>query len=381
MLVTKDPTKITHPYFNDPTNRWLNGLSNSEHHSLSALSSSAIKYFHKHSPWAFYKKYVLKEVKPADFKPEFKMGTLIHLALLEPEKFEKTVFVCDEASNTNKYKDLRDSVLNNFKINEKNSEQKNPLVMPINPKNNPECADSIEGDIYKEAEQLSEEIKVAKKRRLKKNKESGDRDLINLSGPDSIEEVIKPEVIVSKNGGYIVGDEEIYIIKTHEMKMLREIQKNAQEHTKFNLMLRNCQYIEQSGIARCPRTGLYLSCRGDARSDQGYFIDPKSAADITQHGMESSQAYFSYFLQHAHYLYVANLIEPGKYNWFYFLYVSKESPYEICFSHLDDESISRSEDLYIRILDRIAQCEYNQKWPTYDNGNGVRISVPAWAFK
>lgn len=380
MIITHDSNKITHPYFNDSTNRWLNGLSNSEHHALPAISSSAIKYFHKNSPWAFYKKYVLKEVKPVEFKPEFKMGTLIHLAILEPEKFEKTVFICDEGANTNKYKDFRNGLLDSIK---------QPLLKPISPKNNPECAESIEsniykeaeGEIYREAEQKFEEVKAAKKARAKRNKASGDQDLINIDPPESIEECKKPEIYVSKNGGYSVGDDEIFIIKSHEMEMLREIQKNAKGHTRFESFLSGCQHIEQSGIARCPRTGLYLSCRGDARSDQGYFLDPKSTTDISNHSMEGAQASFSYFLQHAHYLYVANLIEPGKYDRFYFVYISKQSPYEIFMAHLDPESVARSNKLYLEILDKIAACEYSQKWPTFDKGNGGFISVPAWAFR
>lgn len=393
MLINHDPTKITHPYFNDPTNRWLDGLTNAQHHALPAISSSAVKYWHKKkSPWAFYQKYIAKQVTPVEFKPEFKMGTLIHLALLEPEKFDKYVFVCDEALNTNKYKDFRNGILNSFKLPELLKPVLHITTQLICNDAIPICENNldsvlIKNDVYAEAKEQSDKIAVAKKKRAKRNKESGDRDLEKLAADDCITvEPLKNEIQItefkaSKNGGYIVGDEEVFIIKSHEMKMLRDIQKNAKEHTKYSLMLNNCAYIEQSGIARCPRTGLYLSCRGDARSDGGYFIDPKSANDVSLHGMESSQAYFLYFLQHAHYLYVANLIEPGKYDRFYFLYISKESPYEICFAHLDEESIKRSDALYLDILNKIAECEYKQKWPTSDNGNGVLISVPTWAFR
>jgi len=383
MIISHDPNKITHAYFNDESNRWLQGLSNSEHHALPAISSSAIKYFHKNSPWAFHQKYVLKEVEPIEFKSEFKMGTLIHLALLEPAKFDKYVVVCDEAINTNKYKDFKESILNSF--NSPSLIQ--PLLLPISSKNNQDCLEAIKGDVYQEAKEKSEEIVVAKKARAKRNKKSGDRDLEKIDGDECIDinpikiETPKPEIKISKNGGYIVGDEEVYIIKSNEMKMIRKVQKNAKNHDRYSLMLNNCAHIEQSGIARCPRTGLYLSCRGDARSDLGYFIDPKTMGNLSMHDMENSQSYFSYFLQHAHYLYTANLIEPGKYNYFYFLYISKTSPYEICFAHLDAESIARANKLYGDILNKIAECEYKQKWPTLDNGNGIKLSVPQWAFK
>jgi len=386
MIIIHDPLKITHPYFNDPSNRWLTGLTNEQHHSLPAISSSAVKYFHKKSPWAFYKKYVLRESTPQENKPEFKMGTLIHLAILEPETFEKCVFVCDEIASTNKYKEFRQKILNNF------GKPKEELL--INSHENVQMVQQTldeKPNVYKEAAQLAEQISIAKKERVKRNSKKKiteeviieeHTELISRIVIDQkfIEDRTDVEVIHSKNGGYIVGKEEIYFVKSHEMRMLREIQKNVNNHARLSLMLPNCQYIEQSGIAQCPKTGLFLSCRGDARSDLGYFIDPKSAADLSMHSMESSQASFTYFLQHAHYLYVANLIEPGKYDRFYFLYVSKESPHEVCLTHLNDEDVEKANNLYFNILNRIAECEYKQKWPTLDNGNGLLLKIPRWAF-
>lgn len=393
MIIKHNPNKITHPYFNDPTNRWLDNLTNEQHHSLPAISSSAIKCFYKKSPWVFYQKYVLRQTKDIEIKQEFKIGTLIHLAILEPEKFEKTVFVCDESTITNKYKDFRQNIINNFnKFNDVD------IIEQFNIE---------ESDVYAEAAKLSEQIQESKKQRIKRNSKNKKQispeetvivsptGLITESILDSVEIDIAPiskdnlelgakikniEICPSKNGGYIVNGEEIFIIKSHEMTMLKRIQENAKNHDKLNLMLNNCKYIEQSGIAQCPKTGLFLSLRGDARSDLGYFIDPKSINDLSIHSMESAQASFCYFLQQAHYLYVANLIEPGKYDRFYFLYISKESPYEICFTHLNDDAISQSNKLYFNILNEIATCEYKQKWPTLDESNGILLKIPKWAF-
>ena len=316
------------------------------------------------------------------------------LAILEPETFEKTVFVCDETVSTNKYKDFRQKILYNYgkpitsdKLTITSYKTGEQLVDKM--------CENI-SDVYQEAAQLSEQIAVAKKERAKRNSkkkqvedklEEIETNFYNktetplLKIEDIVQNVEKDvEVRYSKNGGYIVGDDEIYFVKSHEMDMLRQIQKNAKDHPKLSLMLPNCQYIEQSGIAQCPKTGLFLSCRGDARSDLGYFIDPKSTLELSMHSMESSQASFTYFLQHAHYLYTANLIEPGKYDRFYFLYVSKESPHEICFTHLDDDAVEQANKLYFNILNRIAECEYKQKWPTLDNGNGLLLKIPRWAF-
>lgn len=363
MLITHDPNKITHAYFNDATNRWLTGLTNEQHHSLSVISSSAVKFFHKKSPWAFYNKYVLRNIKETEFKNEFRMGTLIHLAILEPEKFEITVTVCDEMVTTVKFKDFRDSFLASFK-------SKSELV-PIS-NGNEESIMSIESGIIDEISIISDEDSMVVKEEITQTKKVKKK---NIKKEQPTE-----EIIVSKNGGYIVGDEEIFIIKSHEMKMLRQIQENVKNHDRLSMMLSNCGYMEQSGIAQCPKTGLFLSVRGDARSDLGYFIDPKSCSELSMHSMESSQATFNYFLQHAHYLYTANLIEPNKYDRFYFIYISKEAPYEICLTHLDNESVEAANRLYFNILNRIAECEYKQKWPTLDEGNGILLKIPRWAF-
>lgn len=391
MIITHDSSKITHPYFNDPTNRWLTDLSNDQHHSLPAISSSAVKYFHKNSPWAFHQKYVLRKVKSSEFKPEFRMGHLIHLAILEPEKFDKCIGICDEASNTNKYKDFRREFLNSFR-----NEAPGVDGIPRTEAPTSDILKEAEGDVYQVAAKLSEQIQEAKKKRnskknkspelikdLKEESETNFYNTTNLQLPFPSEIIIEDmDIRPSKNGGYYINTEgdEVFLVKSLEMEMLRRIQDNIQNHARISLMLNQCQYIEQSGIAQCPKTGLFLSVRGDARSDQGYFLDPKSIANLSRHSMESSQASFQYYLQHIHYLYVANLIEPAKYDRFYFMYISKESPYEVCITHLDQEDIELAERLYFKILNEIAKCEKLQKWPTLDNGNGMTINVPRWAF-
>lgn len=379
MIITHNPNKITHPYFNDPTNRWLNGLTNEQHHKLPALSSTSIKFFHKKSPWAFYQKYIMRQTVDYEIRPEFVIGTLIHLAILEPEVFETTVFVNDDARNTNKYKEFRQNLLNNIhSASEFNATLNPPPKLRT----------------YEESEIVAEQIKEIKKEksapRKKKIKTSEEQEkelepFLDPIGKEPIEIEVQQTnsdypITPSKNGAYMCDNKEVFIIKSSEMTMLRRIQENIKNHVRLSLMLPNSTHIEQSGIAQCPKTGLFLSCRGDARSDLGFFIDPKSIMELTRHTMESSMSNFAYYLQHVHYLYVANLIEPGKYENFYFLFVSKESPYEVCFAHLDEEAIDKSSKLYFDILNRIAECEYKQKWPTLDNSNGLLLSLPRWTF-
>ncbi len=307
-----ESNKITRPYLNDPTNRWLIGLTNEEHHALPALSSTAIKCFYKRDPWTFYEKHVLRNSGENEKKDEFKIGTLIHLAIFEPDVFHKTVFICDDAANTIKYKEFRSDLLKNFCIKSQNVQKDN-------------------------------------------------------------------SVILSKNGGYNIDDGgELFIIKSRDMNMLNRIIENIKNHEKIYSLIMEAKHREQSGIAQCPNTGLFLSCRGDARSDLGYFIDGKSISDLSIHSMDSAQSNYSYFLSQAHYIYVANMIEKDKYAEFYYIYISKEFPHEVCLVHLDDDSVKQSNKIYFEILKNISECEYNNKWPTLDNGNGLLLKLPIW---
>lgn len=87
-------------------NRWLENHSNEQHHKLKCISSSQLKYLAAgKSMAAFYNKHVLRNDKPF-FSDEFRIGTIAHLAVLEPEKFEKTVIVCGLDQRKKEFKDF-----------------------------------------------------------------------------------------------------------------------------------------------------------------------------------------------------------------------------------------------------------------------------------
>lgn len=79
----------------------LQNVEDDAYHKLDLVSSSGIKSFQK-SPAHFQasKNYVRKPSKALD------LGTLIHCAVLEPEKFKKTYTHFDGDKRTNAYKDF-----------------------------------------------------------------------------------------------------------------------------------------------------------------------------------------------------------------------------------------------------------------------------------
>lgn len=97
---------MTTPYQGSRKPRWLEDLSNEQHHSLDMISASKIKHFIKYSPSSFYEKYILKSVPK--FQPTESMikGTLFHMLMLEPDKFNKYVYKSNDARNTKRFKDF-----------------------------------------------------------------------------------------------------------------------------------------------------------------------------------------------------------------------------------------------------------------------------------
>lgn len=315
---------ITAPYENDVTNRWLPNITNEQHHSMKAISASQIKHFAKNSPWNWYQKYIVKSV-PNKYNPAFLLGTLIHLAVLEQDKFENCVIECNIDQRTTAFKDW---------IDEKFGTQ-----IPKLESNNTETS--------------------------KKKKETETKYIINKG----------------KDGQYIKDGKEYFVVKPEEMVMLRAIQKAALSHKKASILL-EASVPEVSGVAQCPITGLFLNIRGDARGHD-YFIDVKSCQDASESEVIKSIVNYGYGFQHAQYLETANLIEGSEqYKKFFFLFVSKEAPYEVGFYHLDKEAVNYYKAKRMEVLKQIKLCQDTGKWYGADGENyGKVISLPPYAFK
>jgi hypothetical protein len=318
---------ITRAPFGLAQNKWLENVSNDEHHGMQCISSSMLKYIHKgHSMEDFHYNYILKEAKKEKVDA-FRVGTIAHLAVLEPEIFVKNVFVCDLDQKTNAFKEFR------------------------------------------------LELVTGKKADTAKRKKC------------DLAEEERTTLIETKSGGYIhlERNEEIFICSSEEMRMFEKFMTRAAKHAEINKML-TTSVIEQSGVAQDPETGLWMSLRGDARNNKGYFADPKT---IDKHlTTENIRYYFKDYglaIQAAHYIETANLIEPGKYKHFWFIMMSKKAPYELALVKLGPTSLAWGVRKRREILNKIAACEQADLWPGLDaRDDGARymsIELPEWELR
>lgn len=356
-----------HPFITMPPggikqNRWLDlDTSNEQHHSMKCISSSQLKFLAGgKSMEHFYQRYISRIVKPS-FDDSFRVGTIAHLAVLEPERFEKTVFVCDLDQRTNEYKEYRNTFLE-------------PKEFDLTETPEWEKVKCLEDELSQS--DTKEQTKVIKEK-LKKAKKELD---------DLAKQGNKIEIKFTKNGGFLDKDkQEIFLVKSEEMEMYRIFQRQFERHKRLNVMIPEC-VIEQTGVAQDPQTGLWMSLRGDARCDRGYFIDPKTIGDeLSKDSLERYVAQYMLPIQAAHYLEVANLIDgSGKYKKFFFVMMSKKPPFEIALVQLDQDSLEYGFSKRRQILNKIAECEESGKWPTFDCNDynyGLTISMPRWGYK
>lgn len=369
MILQSNTNLITKPYDNDPTNRWLPDITNAQHHSMKAISATKIKDWLKMSDHAWHAKHVLgiKDGNSVDDKQKkaFAMGTVIHLAVGEPEKFETSVVVCDHATNTNAYKDF---------VNERFGTwipEFDPFPVPKLPE--PPQPTTTDGAIVPDVinDSASDDNTDTKKTSKKKTKAVA-VEVKENKGHWYLNQ--------GKNGEYYKDGNEYYVVKSSEMEMLRRIQKNVASHPLANKLIKG-GVAELSGVARDPETGLYMNIRGDNKgvAGGGYFIDFKSINSCSYNDIQYAIETYNYPIQHAHYLETANLIDgEGAYEYFAFLFVAKEQPNEVVFVTLDPEDVERAAKFRRNALRRIAQCEASGKWGSIDNSQCMTMKLNKW---
>lgn len=374
--------KITHPPQNIEKNRWIDGLSNEEHHKLKCISSSHLKFLAQgESLLSYYSKFILKEQK-FEIRKEFTVGTLAHLAVLEPEKFEQSVIVCDIDQRTNDFKQFIQD------LSRSNNLSKEPISKVDEEK----------------VQFLQEELKFMTDKLEQKNYKTEDEKASICAAIENIHTTLEPilfperfeptkktkpkkqsentefKVTWTKDGGFIdKNGNEKFLVKSEEMKMYRTFQKRFEEHPRLPMMLHD-SIIEQTGVAQDPETGLWMSLRGDARNNRGFFLDPKTTEkSLTIPRIEYYIKDYMLPIQAAHYLETANLIEPSKYQKFFFIMMSKTVPYEIAFVAIEYDYLDLGKKLRRKYLNQIAKCEEKGKWPALDYNagvHGISISMP-----
>jgi hypothetical protein len=324
---------------------------------MKMISASIIKYYVKSSPYNFYRKYILKDLPPPKFNKAFFLGTLIHLAILEPEKFEKFVVVCDLDPKTNAFKDYVDELFG---------------VLDTSSTNESKQEDSLVDSMDEEVKALIEEVAESDAKKSRKSK------------VPPKEKKVKPTYILNqtKDGAYIKDGDEYFVVTSEDMAMLRGIQKSAMNHKSATLLL-GAGEPEVSGVAQDPYTGMFMNIRGDWRGHD-YFVDVKSSAgNASEEDARKSIENHHYGFQHAHYLETANLIANcNQYKKFHFFFVSKEAPYECGFYHMDKEDVLKHMTMRRNILNRIYEHQESGQWEGVNKGKpGTIVKLNPWYYK
>lgn len=373
-------TKITKPPAGITENCWLD-VTNEEHHKMSCISSSHLKYFKSlkldndgnildgNSFKSYLHKFIFKATPP-EIKDEFRVGTLAHLAVLEPEKFKNCVIESDLDQRTTEFKEYEESLAKKVEMTPEKLQEKKAMESLI---------EMLQSQL--DASGISKEDEKATKKKIKEGKK-------RLSDLQKTEK----EIQYTKDGGFIAEDgTERFIVTCKEMAMYKAFQKQFEEHSRISLLMTDC-IIEQSGVAQDPHTGLWLSVRGDARSPRGFFLDPKSISDDLSYDSISRYCHnFGLALQAAHYLETANLIDgvpfdKDAYTKFFFVFMSKKPPFEIALTQLDEEAMNWGLRKRREILNLLAECEAAGRFPTLDTNRktqdrGIIISLPPWGLK
>jgi hypothetical protein len=323
---------------------------------MRAISATKIKAWSGCSPFYWEAKYVSHRVpSPFEVNKAFVTGTIAHLAILEPEKFEKTVVVCDIDQRTNAFKDWINENFGTFV----------PEFKPF-PQLPEAKQEVIDGAIVPDV--VNENKKPLSKAALKK-----------------LEKEAEPKgtwtVVTNKNGAYVKGDDEFFVVTPKEMAMFRTMQKNVAQHKVAGGLLSK-GVSELSGVARDPETGLYLNIRGDWKGE-GYFIDVKTTETCDVDNIQKSFTQYGYAMQHAQYLETANLIDgAGTYEHFAFLYVAKQAPHEVVLVKLDPRAVEHAIKKRRSTLREIAKCQNSGVWPSVDSNTGcLEISLPEWYYR
>jgi hypothetical protein len=360
------PGRITQAPSPDFTNRWVE-LSNAQHHRLNCITSSKLKFLADgHSLHNFYETYVLKTTEKRKTSPEMIFGTIAHLAVLEPEKFNRVVRVCDLSPSTNEYKEFKRK-LSTPRFSDLSQDQQKILV-----------------DRYNESLIQGQAALKRKKKPIKQEQVFEDTLNQEIESPENLEnsdfqkkllEFYEP--IDNSDGSFVGSDfEDVFLVSSEEYEIFLKYQKAVQSHEKMKNLLPTL-IPESSGIAQDPQTGLWLALRGDWRSEKyRLFVDIKTIRGcLTESAMQSYGYRLNHQIQAAHYLETANLIDPNHYNLFLFLFLSKDPPYEIALTTLHPTNMMDGIDSRRKYLNRIKQCEDQGKWPCIDYNDGQNYMV------
>lgn len=115
------------------------------------------------------------------------------------------------------------------------------------------------------------------------------------------------------------------------------------------------------------------------RPDLGMLIDIKTTDDASKDHFSRSIASYGYDIQAAFYLDNCRYLTiPAE--TFVFVVVENKAPHGVAIYEIDQESIERGREKYLKGLDIYRQCIAFDEWPGYPE-EIQQISLPAWALR
>jgi len=144
---------------------------------------------------------------------------------------------------------------------------------------------------------------------------------------------------------------------------------NAVNNNSRAMELMTGSKFEQSIFVKIPNTEITLKCRPDILLSNGSMVDVKTteSADprafqgsISRYGMELAMCFYKIVMS-LHLGCSVNDID------FTFLAIEKDSPYEMAFYNLDQESMARAMEDVRRGLEIYQYCVENNNWYGYGN--------------
>jgi len=166
-----------------------------------------------------------------------------------------------------------------------------------------------------------------------------------------------------------------------DVRMCKRIQETIGEYPSYKEKVEGDK--EVSGHVGIDWDVMEVRCkvRPDVRnSARGYLTDVKTVSDIDM--FERNFFKLGYHISAAFYLDLANILDGGCYEKFYFLVIEKKEPYSIMLYkvNIDDQLIDLGRTSYELGVSRFVDCTRSGKWPGYVEETRP-IVVPKWMLK
>lgn len=168
------------------------------------------------------------------------------------------------------------------------------------------------------------------------------------------------------------------VLPLDEANAIADIVVALREHPLASRILSARTHTEEPIMWADGLTGVVCKAKPDACVELGgrrSLVDLKTATDADPESFSRSIATYGYALQGAHYL-NGWRAAMGDVDSFTFIVVEKSAPYAVAVYELDAEAIEVGAAKRARLLDLLATCRAENRWPGYASQS---IGLPRWA--